>query len=297
MPTIRRNYLANTHATMHREAETTAKRTPQFYKQQKPTATRQTQPLGMHPSVSRNSETTTFERKSANNYTLITKPKTKVATGYCSQLDNLDNLNDLRSSIPARKIGFRYTRPDTKAEPERPWRRHTQSSKVKLIQPNEQNLKKEYNDMKYDDRTHSWKGNESSLIEFQEKRRPRLMLMTNKQQKPSKYAAAVGNHMIFHAESQKWVSAFGISEECNELDQIEDLNEEMRQIPQRTTQCANKMLEFKLSVETKRQMMYEQEQHEAWIKHWPLKSEEAQITTCSGQLVGASKYCLFRPFE
>jgi hypothetical protein len=148
--------------------------------------------------------------------------------------------------------------------------------------------------MKYDEVTHSWKGNETSLVDFQEKpaRRSRLMLMTQKQQKPSKYAAVVGNNMIFNAESQKWVSAFGEQEECNELDEIEDLKEELYQMPSRRSH--NKKVEFKLSVETKRQMMYDQEKHESWIKHWPLKTEEPEIVSRSGHPVKASKYFLIR---
>jgi hypothetical protein len=148
--------------------------------------------------------------------------------------------------------------------------------------------------MKYDDTTHSWKGNETSLTDFQEKpaRRSRLMLMTNKQQKPSKYAAVVGNNMIFNAESQKWVSAFGAQQECNELDEIEDLKEELYQIPSKRNH--NKKVEFKLSVETKRQMMFDQEKHESWVKHWPLKAKEPEISSRSGHSVGASKYFLFR---
>lgn len=152
----------------------------------------------------------------------------------------------------------------------------------------------EYNNMKYDDITHSWKGNENSLADFQEKpaRRSRLMLMTNKQQKPSKYAAVMGgNNMIFDAESQKWVSAFGAQQECNELDEIEDLKDELHQMPSKYNH--RKKVEFKLSVETKRQMMYDQERNESWIKHWPLKAEEPEIISPSGHSVGASKYFLF----
>lgn len=38
------------------------------------------------------------EKRSATGYTLIARPKTKV-TSYCSRLDNIDNLNDLRPKV------------------------------------------------------------------------------------------------------------------------------------------------------------------------------------------------------
>lgn len=178
-------------------------------------------------------------------------------------------------------------------------------TKLKLIQPNQQNLKKgtvesvdsyshirfiehyilEYNDMTYDDSNHCWKGNETSLLGFQEKpafRRP--MLIMNKQQKnaPSRYAAVVGSSMIFNAESQKWVSANGQKEECNELDTIEDLKDELsnsspgksneNNLLPNLSQVNEKGKDFKLTVLSKRRMMAEQEQHESWIANWPMES-------------------------
>lgn len=153
--------------------------------------------------------------------------------------------------------------------------------------------------MKYDDSTHCWKGNETSLIGFQEKptfRRP--MLISNRHQKssaaPSRYAAVVGSSMIFNTDLQKWVSASN-EEEFNELDTIEDLKDELLNAPSggshshqlyntnsnggsssnvttseghNKRMTDNKLLDFKLSIEVKRQMMFEQEQHETFMANW-----------------------------
>ncbi|GAA5796148.1 hypothetical protein HPULCUR_001517 [Helicostylum pulchrum] len=249
-------------------------------------------PLVLKKSLRKTTDATT-ERKSAIGYTLIAKPKTKKATNYCTRLDNIDNLNDLPSKLPNnRRFVFQQSKThpkgESKSDPDRPWRRNMQTtsgpSKVKLIQPNEQSLKKEYNDMKYDDSTHCWKGNETSLIDFQEKpihRRP--MLISNRQQKnaPSRYAAVVGSSMIFNTEHQKWVSASGASAEYNELDTIEDLKDELKCSPasscsRNVYRSANlstqKSREFEFSVERKRQIMAEQEEHESFMENWPLSS-------------------------
>jgi hypothetical protein len=163
-----------------------------------------------------------------------------------------------------------------------------------LIKPNEQPIKKKYNDMVFDTASQVWKGNENSLLGFQEKSYRRPMLMTQKQQKPSRYAAVMGNNMIFNADEQKWVSAFGPQQEHNELDAIEDLVEDTP--VQRRIIINNKHsgadVEFKLSVETKRQMMFDQEMHERFIQHWPLMEEP--LINRFGHSVGASKYFLFK---
>lgn len=140
--------------------------------------------------------------------------------------------------------------------------------------------------MTYDDSNHCWRGNETSLAEFQEKpvhRRP--MLIMNRQQKnaPSRYAAVVGSSMIFNTDSQKWISANGQGEECNELDTIEDLKDEFldspsknntasQSRPDRSQQIDEKLRDFKLTVASKRRMMFEQEQHESWMENWPMRS-------------------------
>lgn len=235
------------------------------------------------------------EKRSATGYTLIARPKTKV-TSYCSRLDNIDNLNDLRPKVFAKKSIYTQNPQNRnnvgKQNIDFARNRNIQGSnslpdrtKLKLIQPNQQNLKKEYNDMTYDDSNHCWKGNETSLLGFQEKpafRRP--MLIMNKQQKnaPSRYAAVVGSSMIFNAESQKWVSANGQKEECNELDTIEDLKDELsnsspgksneNNLLLNLSQVNEKGKDFKLTVLSKRRMMAEQEQHESWIANWPMES-------------------------
>ncbi|KAI9473687.1 MAG: hypothetical protein EXX96DRAFT_578939 [Benjaminiella poitrasii] len=308
----RRNFQSSTQSSLHREADIASKRTANFstkYQQQRSTVATKTPSQSVMKSTlsSRLHDCPPSVKKSASGHTLIARPKTKIATTYCSRLDNIDNLNDLRPTNRRPQVTFKDSpKHGNTSSPQRLWCKsmHTatkRQSALKLIKPNEQNLKKEYNDMRYDDITHSWKGNESSLAGFQEKpvqRYSRLMLMTNKQQKPSRYAAMMGNNMIFNAESQKWVSAYGADQECNELDEIEDLNEELHQQPKRSTsnslhRTTNKLLEFKLSVEMKRQMMYEQEMHENWIKEWPLDSGEPEIVNEAGHHVGASKYFLF----
>jgi hypothetical protein len=154
--------------------------------------------------------------------------------------------------------------------------------------------------MRYDDSTHCWQGNETSLLGFQQEnsskptyRRP-MLIMNKHQQKnqPSRYAAVVGSSMIFNTDSQKWVSA-NQGEECNELDTIEDLKDELlnpvadarsasrggNMYYNNSHAAANnnnkqqpaeddKLLDFKLSIEVKRQMMFEQEQHETWMSNW-----------------------------
>lgn len=256
----RRNFLASTQSSLNREAEIRQK-------QQKPRLT--------HTKPSSSME---VEKQNASGYILIQRPKTKIATNYCARLDSIDNLNDL---APKKKITFRSQLP---ADPKRPWRQNMQSviKKPTLIQPNQQPIL-EYNDMKYDEKTHQWKGNETSLAGFEQKpqRKSRLMLMSHKQHnKPSKYTAMMGNNMIFKPELQKWVSALGT--ECNELDAIEDLEE----VPKKPKK------EYHLSKEVKRQMLMEQQEHEDFMSHWPLDPVEPQLTTNSGHKVAASKYFL-----
>ncbi|KAI8070276.1 hypothetical protein BDF21DRAFT_495881 [Thamnidium elegans] len=281
--TSRHTFLSGTKASRQREADIAAsknrvKNTPLILKK------------SLQKTTSALTDAT--ERKSAIGYTLIAKPKTKKVTNYCTRLDNIDNLNDLPLKQPNnRKFVFQQSKShpkgESKSDPDRPWRRNMQTtsgpSRVKLIQPNEQNLKKEYNDMKYDDSTHCWKGNETSLIDFQEKpmhRRP--MLISNKQQKnaPSRYAAVVGSSMIFNTEHQKWVSANGAGAEYNELDTIEDLKDESKWSP--ASSCSrnvhrsanlsiDKLREFEFSVERKRQIMAEQEEHERFMENWPIR--------------------------
>ncbi|KAI9334452.1 hypothetical protein BD770DRAFT_432269 [Pilaira anomala] len=302
--TSRHTFLSGTKASRQREADIAANRSRVKSMIASPPSS-----LTLKKSLQKTSygqESNQTERKSAVGYTLIAKPKTKKTTNYCSRLDNIDNLNDLPSKLPSyRKYVFQQPQPKIQhsttskverktVDPDRPWRRNMQttsggasniSSRVKLIQPNEQTLKKEYNDMRYDDSTHCWKGNETSLIDFQDKptfRRP--MLIMNKQQKnaPSRYAAVVGSSMIFNPELQKWVSANGVNSEHNELDTIEDLKEELLCSP--ATSCSrnvhrsanfsssNKLREFEFSIERKRQIMAEQEEHERFMENWPIRS-------------------------
>ncbi|GAN04362.1 rhoGAP-domain-containing protein [Mucor ambiguus] len=263
----RRNLLASTQSSLNREVVSTEVKQRQ---QQRPTLNR---------SLLTNKEP--VERKSANGYTLISRPKTYKG-GYCSQLDNIDNLNDLRPKF-SRQIKKENNNSNRNgADSQRPWRRNMQQpqkkANVRLIKPNEQPVKSKYNEMEFDPVAQNWKGNEKSLADFQEKAYRGPMLMTQIQQKnPSRYAALKGNNMIFIAEEQKWVSALGPQQEFNELDVIEDLVDDTP-VQHRRNMINNKPsgvfgVEFKLTVETKRQMMFDQEKHESFFQNWPLMKE------------------------
>ncbi|ORE04181.1 hypothetical protein BCV72DRAFT_243829 [Rhizopus microsporus var. microsporus] len=247
LPIERYRYALGTAASRRREAETRA----------------QSQKLKPKQKV----ELPMVEKRSANGVLLLSKPKSSKAYGYCFQLDELDNLNTLKSKkkyvLPAK-----HPKGENEMDPERPWRKNmikTNQSKIKLIKPNDQDIKKECNGMTFDEKSQSWQGNEKALLAFQDKtsiRRP--MLISNRQQ-TSKYTSVIVNNMIFDTEKLQWVSAFGPEAEHNELDEIEDLKEDtVYRVGKKNNQ------EFKLSVETKREMMFDQERHESWMKHWPL---------------------------
>ncbi|KAI8991250.1 hypothetical protein BDF20DRAFT_831306 [Mycotypha africana] len=293
--------------------------------------------------------------KTFNSYpTLIAQPKTKPTTGtYRTELDDLDNLPTVTPKKKPTAVWRPLSTPQKQqkqpqqansssnastinCDPKRPWRTNMQTtkSKVKLFQPGQQNLSKEYNNMKFDERSRIWKGNEDSMFGFppaevnkrtqQKKPVAGLRLITmprivtnrsktaaagskdirNKGATASRYTAAMGHNMIFDAQSQKWVCALGEENEFNELDCIEDLYEEYKQPIHCFTGRRNgrnplihgddKTIEFKIPVEMKREMMFQQEDHENFMKNWPLKEEEPnKIKTPSGHLVSASKYHLF----
>ncbi|KAI8390209.1 hypothetical protein BD560DRAFT_380250 [Blakeslea trispora] len=298
---IQRNILSNSQSSFHREPELSARPTHYGYKQlqsPKQFTLRNNQLSNKKQSIPRNFDTMPAERRGANGSTLIARPKTRIPTTYYSRLDNIDNLNDLQPS------GARKTRVELKdfqrngrLNMDHAWKKSVKPSKVKLIQPNEQKLKKEYDGMKYDERTHSWRGNESNLIDFPKmpttKKHPKLVLLSNKQRGPSKYTGTMSDSMVFKPESQSWVSPFG--EENNDLDGIEDLQEDLRpmskRIPKRS-QFTNNKVEFKLSIEMKRQMKYEQEQHETLIEQWPLNEEEGYLINSAGNKVPIFQYFL-----
>ncbi|KAL9538082.1 hypothetical protein MBANPS3_011215, partial [Mucor bainieri] len=168
----RRTFLTSTQSSLNRETDSTATRQRQ---QQRPTLNR---------SLLTNKEP--VKRKSANGYTLISRPKTYKG-GYCSQLDNIDNLNDLRPKFSRQIKKENNNSNKNGVDSQRPWRRNMQQSQqqqpqqkanVRLIKPNEQPVKTKYNDMVYNPATQKWEGNEKSLAGFQEKTYRRPMLMT-----------------------------------------------------------------------------------------------------------------------
>ncbi|KAI9269832.1 hypothetical protein BY458DRAFT_510556 [Sporodiniella umbellata] len=202
-----------------------------------------------------------IERRGANGTTLIARPKKNKDYEYSPQLDDLDTLPTLKPKkkfvLPAHPKG------ENTMDPERPWRKNMlRASKVKLIKPCDQAIKKEFNGMRFDESSQSWKGNEKALLAFQKSTVRRPILISNRQQ-TSKYTSVIVNNMIFDTEKLQWVSAFGPEAEHDELDGIEDLEEP-------ASKKNNKGLEFKLSVEVKREMMFNQEKHQSWIEHWPL---------------------------
>ncbi|KAG1459134.1 hypothetical protein G6F46_006338 [Rhizopus delemar] len=210
-------------------------------------------------------KSSSLEKKGANGMTLISKPKKEKLYGHCSQLDELDNLNTLKGKKKY-VLSTKHTKGENKTDSQRPWRTNMakahKKSTVKLIKPNNLNIKKEFNGMKFDENSQSWKGNENALLAFQEKTSIRRPLLINSRQPISKYTSAIVNNMIYDAENFRWVSIFGPEAEHNELDAIEDLKD--------NTVCKKDYREFKLTVEVKREMMLEQERYESWIQHWPL---------------------------
>lgn len=82
----------------------------------------------------------------------------------------------------------------------------------------------EYNNMRFDASTHTWRGNEGNVNAVLERPTPRrqpMIISGGKGYAPSRYAAVVGNSMIFNSESRSWVASHG--PEHNELDAFEDL--------------------------------------------------------------------------
>lgn len=120
-----RRFLSGTQASIHREAEIAAKHWANGTAKQPQPKIRNT------PSLSKTMDLSA-EKKSANGYTLIARPKTKVANGYyCSRLDSIDNLVDLR---PKRVY---HPKGENKADPVRPWRKNMQVSlfSISMISP------------------------------------------------------------------------------------------------------------------------------------------------------------------
>ena len=227
-----------------------------------------------------NNEVHSTPKKSPAGYTLIAVPKARP-TKYVSRLDGIDNLNDLQPKPFIKRTTYKLPSQENK-----PWRQNkpsTDRSRVKLIQPSEKDLKTEYNNMTYDNSNHCWKGNEKSLDVFQEGptyKRPMLIMNKQKKNEPSRYAAVKGSAMIFNNQLQKWISSQGQHEECNELDTIEDLKEgpvssiksskhSIGPYKRIQTPEVDLLMDFRLTVDMKRSMMYQQEQHERWMENWP----------------------------
>ncbi|KAI8997878.1 hypothetical protein BDB01DRAFT_902188 [Pilobolus umbonatus] len=299
----RHRFKHGTIASRQREAVTAAIRTNPIHQQnQLPSRLKVASNIPTPKRATPKQDASSLMKRSANGITLIARPKTKVSYGL-SKLDNLDNLNDL-SHRPNKYTPSAHPKGNSTTDPDRPWRSNMTRRKPTLISPNEQNLKNEYNDMKYDSNTHSWKGNEKSFVGFQAKttthRRP--FLITNMQRNvTSKYATFEGNNMIFNSTLMRWEPRDGVVEP-SELDLIDDLvednppsvypNSNQQTMHPHVSAVRDRMAEFRLSVEMKRQMIFEQESHEEWMQYWPLQREEPMIETSSGHKVGASKYRL-----
>lgn len=80
--------------------------------------------------------------------------------------------------------------------------------------------------MRYDESTYSWRGNEATSSDFLDRpvlRRRPMIISSGQGNAPSRYAAVVGNSMIFDPETRSWIASNG--QEHSELDEIEDLQE------------------------------------------------------------------------
>jgi hypothetical protein len=110
--------LASTQSSLNREAENAAVKQRQ-HQQQKPIINRTL--LTKEP----------IERKSADGYTLISRPKANRGD-YCSQLDNMDNLNDLRPKFLRQLKTEDKNNNNNNVDPRRPWRRNMQQQQVKF---------------------------------------------------------------------------------------------------------------------------------------------------------------------
>lgn len=107
----RRHFLTSTQPSINREIDNIASKQRQ---KQRPTLNRSL--LTSKGPV---------ERKSANGYTLISQPKTNKG-GYCSQLDNIDNLNDLRPKFSRQIKKENNNTNKNRVDPQRPWQRNMQ---------------------------------------------------------------------------------------------------------------------------------------------------------------------------
>ncbi|KAG2210859.1 hypothetical protein INT47_000013 [Mucor saturninus] len=141
-------------------------------------------------------------------------------------------------------------------------RSRTQANNVKLIQPTRELLTNEYNNMKYDALNHIWRGNEgnvNAVLERPAARRRPMIISGGQGHAPSRYAAVVGNSMIFNPESRSWVSSHG--PEHNELDAIEDLQPHMA-----LSVAGNVPVQFRLPSTS--DAIAQQEKHDAFMANW-----------------------------
>lgn len=140
-------FLAGTKASRQREAETSTTQRGRLYKSASSGALRTTDSSHGHLLLNNKHNSAAMEpieKKSANGYTLIARPKTKV-TSYIARLDHIDNLNDLRPSsssgssatrgLDVKKSCFSLTskvqqhpKDESKLNSDRPWRRNMQVS-------------------------------------------------------------------------------------------------------------------------------------------------------------------------
>lgn len=166
--------------------------------------------------------------------------------------------------------------------------RTTQAKNLKLIQPTRELLKngmpffyiytivsflthsfffkkKEYNNMKYDALNHTWRGNEGNVNAVLERPAPRrrpMIISGGQGHAPSRYAAVVGNSMIFNPESRSWISTHG--PEHNELDEIEDL--QPRHPSSMSQDTHKKPVQFQLPSTS--DAIAQQKEHDAFMANW-----------------------------
>ncbi|KAI8092581.1 uncharacterized protein BX664DRAFT_357110 [Halteromyces radiatus] len=238
-----RSRQSNTH--LHHDYTATSTKTPTT---PRPTFSRRPYSTNNNSSnTNKKSKGTVTFLRSGDGSTLITRPRSahRIIYGNGSELDHLDDLADWKRpsftsrittapSTGGKRSAFLDQPVNKKPEPSKPWRCNMSKRKMTLIKPNERNVAKEINDMKYDEREKRWQGNEQAIQSFDApaKRRPALVKsMTQSRTAKSTMAMVVGN-MTFDHQRMTWTTRNSADEE-NVLAHIADLTDNIEQQQQK----------------------------------------------------------------
>ncbi|KAF7725828.1 hypothetical protein EC973_009252 [Apophysomyces ossiformis] len=193
-------------------------------------------------------------RRGFNGTVLMERPFTRVAYGNGSELDDLDDLSDWREAQ-----GQRTTRP-------------------------------EYNKMKYDEANCVWRGNENSILSFDQDtakqrvpRQPALIRPKQNIQQASKYNIAMVNNMKFDQATMRWENTL-VDTDDDPLASISDLEDDDHpRYPayfssggHTTKGIFGHGNEFEISQAIQRQMSEEENEHQEYMKYWPLDLQEGR---------------------